>query len=217
MDSDLATTLAPLPRLALSYAPGRARVDWLTLLALDARFAAVLRQSREPMIGQIRLAWWRDRLNEPVESWPTGEPLLARLRSWQGDARKLIPLVDGWEALLGEPPLSSGAFTEFAAGRAAAIDALADQLDVRAPRAGEYARCWALADLALHLGDPSEQLAVRAMLAAENAAGGGLPRELRPLILLTGLSARAVARGDEGKLASFRALLAGMRLGLLGR
>ena len=55
------------------------------------------------MLGQLRLAWWRDRLNDDPAKWPKGEPLLGRLGSWGERSRALVPLVDGWEALLGEP------------------------------------------------------------------------------------------------------------------
>ncbi len=59
---DLAETLPTMHRLALAYAPGRTRLAWLALLALDSRLAGVLRSASEPMLAQIRLAWWRDML-----------------------------------------------------------------------------------------------------------------------------------------------------------
>ena len=64
-------------------------------------------QAREPLLGQVRLAWWRDRLGQDPADWPAGEPLLAALRGWQPQFAALAALVDGWELLLGAPPLPS--------------------------------------------------------------------------------------------------------------
>jgi phytoene synthase len=79
--ADLAAELPPPQRLALNYASARARPAFLALLALDTRFAAVLRQRREPIAAQLRLAWWRKTLAEPAAGWPRGEPVLDALRT----------------------------------------------------------------------------------------------------------------------------------------
>lgn len=211
--------LPPLSRLALAYAPARARVDWLTLLALDARLAGLVRQAREPMLAQLRLAWWRDRFAADPATWPKGDPLLARLAGWGDPIRALGKLVDGWEALLGEAPLPADALGEFATGRIAGLAALAHRLNV--PGAVPDAvvvtmgRRWACADLALHLGDPAERAAATTLLN-EAAPGGRTPRPLRPLALLSGLSERAVRRGAGEALSGPGALLAAIRLGITG-
>jgi phytoene synthase len=57
------------------------------LSCLDVRLAGVVRGAREPMLGQLKLAWWRDRLGGDPESWPKGEPLLASLKAWGAEAR----------------------------------------------------------------------------------------------------------------------------------
>lgn len=70
---------------------------------------------------QLRLAWWRDRLGEPAEIWPKGEPLLAILSAWDAERAALSALVDAWEtASVGE---DGGA--ALIPARAAAILALA--------------------------------------------------------------------------------------------
>ena len=82
-----AVSSLPLPqRLALSYAPRASRNAFAGLLALDTRFAGIVRHAREPMLAQMRLAWWRDVLAKPAAEWPTGEPLLALLAEWQGES-----------------------------------------------------------------------------------------------------------------------------------
>ena len=124
MEQSLLALLPPVQRLALAYAPTRARPAWLALLALDTRLAQQVRSAREPMLTQIRLAWWHDRLREPVSAWPQGEPLLVALADWRGQHGSLAQLVDGWEMLLGEAPLTDAALEGFVAGRALSIDRL---------------------------------------------------------------------------------------------
>ncbi|WP_298198052.1 hypothetical protein [Novosphingobium sp.] len=212
---DGADGLAPLARLALAYAPARARADWLTVLLLDTRLAAVVRSAREPMLAQVRLAWWRDRLGEESSLWPRGEPLLARLRSWGDTAADLVALVDGWEALLGEPPLAGASLQAFADGRAAAIGALARRFEVAAEAPQALARRWALADLTLHLSDGAERSAAQALIGPN--ARVRIERSLRPLAVLAGLNLRAVQRGGVEPLDGPGALLAAIRLGMFSR
>jgi len=83
MTALLASELPPPQRLALAYAPARARPATLALLALDARLAAILRGRREPLAAQLRLAWWREMFARPPSDWPAGEPLLEALRGWR--------------------------------------------------------------------------------------------------------------------------------------
>lgn len=200
-------SLSPLARLALAYAPARAREDWLTLLVLDARLAAVVREAREPVLAQIRLAWWRERLKDSPEARPKGEPLLARIGDWPG----LDRLADGWEEMLAEQP----SFPGFAEGRAGAIASLAAKLGVSDPSAGILARRWAFADLALHLGDGEERTLALALLAGTKPPKNRASHVLRPLAVLSSLSVRAAEQG--------RAVLTGpldlptaIRIGLFG-
>jgi len=194
--------LTPPQRLALAYAPAAVRADWETLLLLDARLASVVRGAREPVLAQIRLAWWRERLGEDPGGWPRGEPLLARLAGWGAAVAGLIALVDGWEVLLGEQGLD---VQGFAAGRAGGVAALARHLGVAMSGAAENAaRGWALADLSAHLGDAGERAVALAALA--EVGGGRVVRALRPVVVLR------VASGGGG----LRTLAAAMRVGILG-
>ena len=204
-------------RLALSYAPGSARTDTLTLLALDTRLADILRQRSEPLIAQLKLAWWRDRLREEPAHWPGGEPLLARLAGWR-NAGALVGLVDGWEALLAET-LSEPAMLAFADGRAAGWQVLADRIGdgSGADDAGHTARGWALADLALHLSAGAEADLARVLALEHNAGLTALPRALRPLAVLRGLALRAVRRGSGEALDGPGAAILALRIGLAGR
>lgn len=199
----LLDTLPPVSRLALAYAPAAAGPVWLALLALDARLASVVLNAREPVLAQIKLAWWRERLSEPPERSPKGEPLLAALGAWEGQIGSLAQLVDGWEALLARhDEVGDGgvALSGFVAGRVAAVEALATVLGhhgLVAPLA-EAAASWAQGDLANWFGENARKGV---------PANARLPRTLRPLVVLRGLS---------GRTGGFAGLLRGMRLGMLG-
>jgi len=207
--------LPPPQRLALAYASARSRPATLTLLALDARLAAILRGRRESLAAQLRLAWWRDTLASPPMQWPTGEPLLEALRDWR-DPSGLRPLVEGWEALLTEE-LSPPVIAEFVEGRGQAFATLARELGAPRPQdAAAAARIWAVADLATNLSQAAER-----GLAIDYARGlpppPRLPRSLRPLAVLAGLSAAALADGGRPLLTGPGSALRALRIGFIGR
>lgn len=193
--------LPPPLRLAVAYAPRRARLAWAALLVLDRRLARVALAAGEPVLAQIRLAWWRDRFAEPASAWPAGEPLLAALHGWDGERGPLAGLVDGWEGLVGVE-LDRAALPSCIEGRVAALVAL-DQLTggKAADAVAEVARRWASADLAARLGDKPMAETVRPIR---------LPRAMRPLIVLDGLARPGSAPG-------WRALGRTIRLGMVGR
>lgn len=208
-------SLAPPFRMALAHAPRRLRTATAALFALDARLGAIVRRSHEPMLAQLRLAWWRDQLGASPAGWPAGEPVLAALRCWGGGHAALGSLVDGWEALIGEAPLPDDRFEQFVGGRAEGFAALAG-IAGAAAWAGETrraAREWALADLAGRLTDPRERATVSAMADAQSWSPARLPRALRPLAVLHGLARRERQGGAPG----IGALAAGLRIGLIGR
>ncbi|WP_292636466.1 hypothetical protein [Novosphingobium sp.] len=215
-EDQLLPMLPQTMQLALAYAPSRARLPTLALLALDQRLAGLLRHSREPMMAQIRLAWWRETLGRDASEWPEGEPLLAVLRSWKGANAMLVPLVNGWEALTGEAPLAPAGLEEMVDGRAAAFAALARTLgrEDEADAAQVLGRRWALADLATKLNHPGESVVVRRLVQGEKGASPRVSRSLRPLAVLEGLARDNLARGGSG---SARSVFKAMRIGLLGR
>lgn len=214
MSRDLVEQLPPPQRLALSYAPAPAHSATLALLALDARLASLVRKRGEPVLAQVRLAWWRDTLGAGPDAWPEGEPVLALLRHW-GGAAALVPLVNGWEALLGEK-LDARGIGEFAGGRAEGFAQLARELGCDPMPAAAAGRLWALGDLAAHLSEPAERAAaIRLAHGLEPAPA--LPRPLRPLGVLAGLARRSLVRGGGPLLDGPRAALTAVRLGIRGR
>lgn len=190
--SKAAEMLDPGQRLALAYAPVAARGAWLALLLFDKRLAETARPGREPLMIQLRLSWWRDRLREPSAAWPVSEPVLGNLKSWNDRHDRLVGLVDGWEALA----VADDGGAELAEARVESFVALADLLGV--------ADLAAVRQSARQLADPS---GVAGRLPP-------LPRAMRPLAVL-----RALARRDAygGKPRPLRDLARVMWAGLLGR
>jgi 15-cis-phytoene synthase len=211
--------LATLPteqRLALAYAGSSGREILLGFFALDARLAGIVRTASEPLLGQIQLAWWRDQLALPPELRPRGEPLLALLAAWQGEAASLGALVDGWELILADTALDAAALAGHAEARAQAGAALARLLGAEgvADEAQRAVRGWALVDLAVRLGQSAERAAAQALVDQQDWRAAGLPRSLRPLAVLHGLARRR--RGRMELLDGPLALGAALRLGLFG-
>lgn len=208
--------LPVLQRLALAYAPQSSRDHWLGLLALDSRLATILRAAREPMLAQLRLAWWREQLRTDPSAWPEGEPLLALLKRWEGRREALVALVDGWEAMTGAAPLPANALLALAEARGAAFAALAEQTGAanRRDAAARLGRNWAVADLAARLSDTAEQRLAGELAQALDWSAPRLSGSLRPLAVLHGLAARSVRGGGDQGLGT---MLAALRLGLLGR
>lgn len=211
----------PLPqRLALSYAPRAARDPWLAFLLFDARLAGFVAQASEPMLAQMRIAWWRDVLRKPPGERPRGEPLLAALgQAFPGQEAKLIACADGWERLVADPPLNPGAIDEFAAGRASGLLAVAHACGFEARDEIVWAagRRWALADLAAHSADARERAEMFERAGTAVPPAGALPRAMRPLAVLDALARRAVASGEGPLLRDWRSGMLAFRVGLLGR
>ncbi len=182
--------------LSLSYMPGRAREGVRALFALDDALASVLANGREPLIGRIRLAWWRETL-ETLDTAPAPEePVLQQL------ARHVLPIVtgaelshieEGWDVLLSDALLSPDDLRTYAEARGGRLFRYAARLlggESRALEAGG-AR-WALVDLARHLSNAEEAKAALDVAASYDAEPDWAGR-LRPLGLLAQAAARDLA------------------------
>ena len=146
--------------LAFSYAPDGARGAIAALFALDAALGNILRTTREPLVGQMRLAWWREALEGLDASGAPAEPVLQSL------AAAILPLgitghalsemVDAWEALLDDVGVQW--IDDHARLRGRKLFAMAG-VAIEAAASdpiGEAGEGWALADLAANLSDPAQ-------------------------------------------------------------
>ncbi|SBV33332.1 conserved protein of unknown function [uncultured Sphingopyxis sp.] len=90
------------PRVMVAV-PREKRPAMAALWGLAARLTKLLADAREPLIGQIKLAWWRDMAamiaSDPA-ALPKGEPLLAELQASWARQGGLDALVDAAEAML---------------------------------------------------------------------------------------------------------------------
>ncbi|MEG3086113.1 squalene/phytoene synthase family protein [Sphingomonas sp. PB4P5] len=177
-------TSDPERALAFSYADAGARDAIIALFALDDTLGRILRTTREPMVGQMRLTWWHDALTKLDTAAPPAEPVLQALAAQvlpRGvTGRHLAGMIDAWEALLDSetpdaPTLESYAQRGVILFGAAGMVLGAAAGDPVAP-AG---RGWALADLARHVGDAAIADRARALaagpLAAATARGWSRP------------------------------------------
>ncbi|WP_144094990.1 hypothetical protein [Croceicoccus sediminis] len=207
--------LSPPTRLAIAYAPAAARQLWTGFFTLDHRFATIVATAREPMLAQMRLAWWRETLHRPVADWPAGEPLLAALAAWDDERGALARLADGWEAMIGEPPLDAAAFASLAGAREEAVVALGKVFGKGSDGARGAAYRWGLADIAMNLSDETERSRVEALLASAEAPSGKATKVMRPIVVLDAQSQRALAEGR--RIGGPGDLAVALRIGLLGR
>lgn len=111
--------------LACLYAAAPARPGLVALFALDAELAQVVASSSDPLLGEIKLAWWRDRLTELDTGPAPAQPLLQALQVRvlpRLKGAELALLEDYWLSRLGNggapSPADDGQATLFqAAGR----------------------------------------------------------------------------------------------------
>lgn len=173
------------------YWPVELRPAFDVLFAIDDALGDVVAKATEPALAAIKLAWWRERLQELNAGKAPAEPRL------QAAADELLPrgvtgvdlavLEEGWATLLDAQP-----DIEQIGNRGAALFRLAsrllggsDSLIDAAARlyACESVRRRGLADV----HRPMDEL--------NQLAGHCFPRKLRPLTALARLAARDARRG----------------------
>lgn len=204
-------------RLALGYARPVSRQVYAALFDLEMQLARMVCSNGEPMLRQIKLAWWREQLDTLGET-SHSNPLLRSLAShWRTQRSSLVEMVDGWETLLmqaGERDLELCIRRRSAGYEAAAklLDAPVADADIAVT-----IRWWLAADL---LGCPTEGSERAILLRLAQSWPGALPRlpaALRPFSVLASLGQRAVLRGGAPPLSHRTDALAAARVGLLGR
>lgn len=211
--------------MALSYVPARDRAALQALFAIDAAMGNVVRTTSEPMLGPIRLAWWRERLEElnggvsaPAEPRLQAVERALILRGATG--RDLAGLEEGWLRLFDPFPwtVATSEAIWFRGNLLFGLGArVLDQVDERIQAAGGL---WALVDAARHCSDADSRamLLSQARTFARGLAGARFARALRPLSMLAALAVRDCGRGEpfEAEGAPGRAALM-LRHRLTGR
>ncbi|WP_419815137.1 squalene/phytoene synthase family protein [Glacieibacterium sp.] len=178
--------------LAVQYAPAAVRPALLALHALDLELAKVVDTTTEPMLGEIRLAWWRERLEGLDKGQVPAQPVLQAL------ATEVLPrgvtgavlagFEDAWLLRLGGDEVAA------AQGRGRALfAAMAVLLGGDPVAAGALGETWAAGDAARYGLDGVALAPARAATA------------LRPLAGLAALGARDHARAAAGLPIELRA------------
>lgn len=172
--------------LALAAAAPARRAVIDRLLALDDRMAEIVRTTREPLVGQMRLTWWREALERLDTAAAPAEPLLRDLEDHVLTAgiagAELAAMVDGWEVLF--DPLDEATVAAHGTARGGRLFALAGRdAEWDAATLSAAGEGWALADLAAHMSRPdvARLAADRARTAFAVAFAKTWPRSLRPL------------------------------------
>ncbi len=191
--NELAVAIGGDRALMLQQVGADVRPAFEALFQVDAAMADVVARATQPALGAVKLAWWRERLEELDKGKVPAEPRLAAA------ARELLPrdisgselsrLEAGWATLFDQTPNP-----EMISGRGAVLFDLGGRL----------------------LGKPDEQLAdAGALYALVAVARRGLPellgnarpyverlarhrfnRRLRPLTALARLAARDLKQGE---------------------
>ena len=182
----------PDATIALAYALPNLRDDFSALIALDAQLGRIYYRTKEPMLAQIRFAWWREALAGLTADSAPSDPVLAAAGALTGrhdvKGHGLAELVNGWETLLDEVGPIEDRLRGFALQRGGALFALAAAVakissDEAIEGCGE---AWALADLGMRSAEA--EIAVKAFALARDlqrtARASALPKRLRAFAIL---------------------------------
>ncbi len=173
------------------------------MFALDAALGNVVRTTREPMVGRIRLAWWRERLEEIDRGVVPAEPQLeamARLLTRAPLTGAMLgELVERWEHLLDDFPWR-GDTVGAVAGRGAILFGFAAAIlgGARPETARAAGSLWALVDVARHCSDQeSRHLLIDVARGQIGGLRGTAESEVRPLTMLGLLARRDLQRWPQ--------------------
>jgi 15-cis-phytoene synthase len=183
--------------LALGYAAGAADRRRLTsVFAFDAMIARQVLTAREAVLGQIRLAWWRDQiLALSAGGARPSDPVLIEIAALMATGLQpsgFVQIVDGWEITLGEGALTDTKIKEFAKARGQGVFGAA---------LSDVGEGWALVDLASRVTDPDAARRMIDMALPLLSGLSHLPREkgTRALRVLAALALRDAGAGLDAR------------------
>ncbi|MEQ9638972.1 MAG: squalene/phytoene synthase family protein [Alphaproteobacteria bacterium] len=139
--------------LTTLFAPGSLRGDLLVLYACNLELARTAEVVSEPMLGQIRLQWWREAAAEVANGTPRRHPVVEALTALH--RRRPLPLaelnrlIDAREQdLAAEPFADLPAFLDYTTATSAPLARLAlAALDAETDQAEPAARAYAIVGL----------------------------------------------------------------------
>lgn len=143
--------------LATLFLPARVRDAAYALLAFNSEIARTREIVSEPLLGQIRLQWWRDALDEIAAGKVREHPVVMALAAAMGDyaveRARLDAMIDAREADLDdEPPKSLAALEAYARATSGNLSVLIMDLleggETARRAAAAVGTAWALVGLA---------------------------------------------------------------------
>lgn len=181
--------------LALSHVHLAVRPAVAAIWQLDEMLGRIVATTTEPIIGQMRLTWWHERLCALNTGERAAEPILGKLVAdvlpHDVKGTDLAVLIDGWEVLLEPLPLNDQTLTIYAGKRGGALfETTATLLGGATSGLSGAGEGWALMDFALKCTDP---VTAGRAVAMANERLRHIPPMRRPLRILARL-ARAKAR-----------------------
>ena len=216
-------TADPERSLAVTYAPVAARAGLAALFALDEKLGGIVASTSEPMIGLMRLTWWRDQIMALGQGPAAAEPLLGHLAAdviaRGAEPATIAAMEDGWAALL-DGPMDAEAIARHGQARGGHLFVAAGAvLKAETDRLHAAGQGWALADLAHRHSDAEvrAEAARQARAALAPLAGTRWARAARPLGALAVLAARDAADPQPRRQASPGRLFRMLALRLTGR
>ena len=188
--------------IALEQLPRPLRPAFSALWKLDLAFADVISTSSDPRLGAIRLAWWRERLEEldtgaSAPSEPRLQAVASELVSRGIGGAELSRLEDAWQPLLAPFPWGAAQVHGLKL-RGAVLFGIGARLMGADPDQTEAAgEIWSLIDGAWHCSDPSSRELLLDRATDEHIAGRA-PRVVRPLTILAALAISDVLNPSSG-------------------
>lgn len=130
-----------------------------TLFDLDTRLGGIVRSTREPLVGQMRLTWWREALIRLDAAEAPAEPLLRAIQlhllPTGISGARLATMIDGWEGIVVAETIGDEVLDTYCRARGEGMFAIAASLTGGGvPALAAAGRAWAAADLAAGLSDP---------------------------------------------------------------
>lgn len=218
-----ASSQHPLPpevQLALAHTGAPYRVPLSIFFELDLRLGRILARTNEPMLGQMRLAWWRETIEKPVAQRPSGDPVLDAISEhWIDRDKSLISLIDGWEKLLAEPPLGRDHIMAFAQGRIEAVRAAFGAHSTQFDQSGAAVQIchWAIADLAAGVTLPEERKLLVEFGLENISSLKALGKPFKGIALLGALALRSLDKGGRPLMEGRGAAITAIRAAIIGR
>ena len=160
--------------------------------------------STDPNLGAIRLAWWRERLEELDQGLkalaePRLQPIARELLPRGVTGTELSRLEDAWLPMLEPFPWGVAQADGLILRGRILFGIGARLLGSDAGECEAEGAFWSLADGAVHISDPeSREVLQRAAGAKLAECRGRSPRGLRPLTVLAALAAADLVREASG-------------------